>query len=325
MRSFALAILALFAGETAAPAAAEDLTLRAVNSASFAGSVEDDADKKPKPFVIRVQVLLDRANISPGAIDGFRGENLTKAVKTFEEREGLEPDGEIDAEFWAVLQQDTAPVLETYKITDADHDGGYVEDIPEDYAEMAKMDWLGFRGPSEMLAERFHMDEDLLKALNPDVSWSKTGSEIVVVSPGENRKDKVTRVIVDRSGGRLLAYDERDELVVAYPATIGSSDNPTPSGQHRVKVAIKEPTYSYNPDVNFQQGENTEPFELPAGPNGPIGLVWIDLSKPTYGIHGTPEPQLVGKSPSHGCVRLTNWDAQELADLVEPGVPVEFR
>ena len=325
MRKFALAILALFAVGTAAPAAVEDLTLPAVNSASFSKSVEDDAGKRPMPFVIRVQVLLDRTNISPGAIDGIRGENLTKAVKTFEEREGLEPDGEIDAEFWAALQRDNAPVLEPYKITDADQDGPYVEEIPKDYAEMAKMDWLGFRGPSEMLAERFHMDEDLLKALNPDVSWSKTGSEIVVVSPGENRKDKVTRVIVDRSGGRLLAYDERDELVVAYPATIGSSDNPTPSGQHMVKVAIKEPTYSYNPDVNFQQGENTEPFELPAGPNGPIGLVWIDLSKPTYGIHGTPEPQLVGKSPSHGCVRLTNWDAQELADLVEPGVPVEFR
>ena len=123
----------------------------------------------------------------------------------------------------------------------------------------------------------------------------------------------------------MLAYDEREELVVAYPATIGSADNPTPSGVHKVKVAIKEPTYSYNPDVNFQQGENTEPLEIPAGPNGPIGLVWIDLSKPTYGIHGTPEPALVGKSPSHGCVRLTNWDALELAELVEPGVTVEFQ
>ena len=119
---------------------------------------------------------------------------------------------------------------------------------------MAKMDWLGFRGPSEMLAERFHMDEDLLNALNPDVNWSKTETEIIVVSPGENRKDKVARVIIDRSGARLLAYDVRDELVVAYPATIGSSENSTPSGLHQIKVAIKEATYSYNPDINFQQG-----------------------------------------------------------------------
>ena len=324
MRSVTLAISALLAGSTAALATTEDLTLQAVNSASFSEPIEG-ADKEPEAFVIRVQVLLDRTNISPGAIDGIRGENLTKAIKTFEEREGLETDGEIDAEFWAALQRDNAPVLETYKITDADQDGRYVEEIPEDYAEMAKMDWLGFRGPSEMLAERFHMDEDLLRALNPDVNWSKTGSEIIVAAPGQNRKDKVARVIIDPSGGRLLAYDERDDLVVAYPATIGSSENPTPSGQHKVKVAIKEPTYSYNPDVNFQQGENTEPFELPAGPNGPVGLVWIDLSKSTYGIHGTPEPELVGKSPSHGCVRLTNWDAQELADLVEPGVTVEFQ
>ena len=272
-----------------------------------------------------MQVLLDRTNISPGVIDGIRGENLTKAIKTFEEREGLVADGEIDAASWALLQRDKAPVLETYKITEADQQDRYVEKIPEDYAEMAKMDWLGYRGPSEMLAERFHMDEDLLKALNPDVNWSKAGSEIIVASSGHPRKDRVARVIVDRSGGRLLAYDEREELVVAYPATIGSADNPTPSGVHKVKVAIKEPTYSYNPDVNFQQGENTEPLEIPAGPNGPIGLVWIDLSKPTYGIHGTPEPDLVGKSPSHGCVRLTNWDALELAELVEPGVTVEFQ
>ena len=325
MRRFALAISVLFAGGTAPPATAEDLTLQAVNSASFSESVEDGAEKEPEAFVIRVQVLLDRTNISPGVIDGIRGENLTKAIKTFEEREGLVADGEIDAEFWALLQRDNAPVLETYKITEADQQDRYVEKIPEDYAEMAKMDWLGYRGPSEMLAERFHMDEDLLKALNPDVNWSKAGSEIIVASSGHPRKDRVARVIVDRSGGRLLAYDEREELVVAYPATIGSAENPTPSGVHKVKVAIKEPTYSYNPDVNFQQGENTEPLEIPAGPNGPIGLVWIDLSKPTYGIHGTPEPELVGKSPSHGCVRLTNWDALELAELVEPGVTVEFQ
>ena len=161
MRKFALAISALFAGGLAAPATAKDLALQAVNSASFSESGEA-ADKKPDAFVIRVQVLLDRTNISPGAIDGIRGENLTKAIKTFEEREGLETDGELDAEFWAALQKDNAPVLETYKITVADQDDRYVEEIPKDYAEMAKMDWLGFRGPSEMLAERFHMDEDLL-------------------------------------------------------------------------------------------------------------------------------------------------------------------
>ena len=325
MRRFALAFSVLFAGGTVPPATAEDLTLQAVNSASLSKSVEDGADKEPEVFIIRVQVLLDRTNISPGVIDGIRGENLTKAIETFEERESLVADGEIDAEFWALLQRDKAPVLETYKITEADQQDRYVEKIPEDYAEMAKMDWLGYRGPSEMLAERFHMDEDLLKALNPDVNWSKAGSEIIVASSGHPSKDRVARVIVDRSGGRLLAYDEREELVVAYPATIGSAENPTPSGVHKVKVAIKEPTYSYNPDVNFQQGENTEPLEIPAGPNGPIGLVWIDLSKPTYGIHGTPEPALVGKSPSHGCVRLTNWDALELAELVEPGVTVEFQ
>ena len=112
--------------------------------------------------------------------------------------------------------------------------------------------------------------------------------------------------------------------MAAYPATIGSSDTPSPSGTHTVARVVLNPDYTYNPNINFKQGDNHEILKIPPGPNGPVGIVWIALSKPTYGIHGTPDPSKIGKTESHGCVRLTNWDAQELARVVKPGVVVEF-
>ena len=121
-----------------------------------------------------------------------------------------------------------------------------------------------------------------------------------------------------------MAFAEVGSVVAAYPATIGSEDSPSPSGTHKVKGVARMPPYVYDPDVNFRQGDNDEELTLPSGPNGPVGVVWIDLSKPTYGIHGAPEPSLIGKTGSHGCVRLTNWDAGELAAMVKPGVIVEF-
>lgn len=270
-------LIALFLFAIPGLANATELTLEAINSAAFSEPLAAPAEGQPDPFIIRVQILLDRAQISPGAIDGIPGENLKKAVGSYEEREGLETDGEIDAKFWASLEKDSAPVLETYTISEEDRDGRYVKEIPEDYAEMAKMEWLGYRGPHEMLAERFHMDEDLIKTLNGDADFTKAGTKIVVAATGQDADQKVSRIVVDRAGGRLLAFGGASELVVAYPATIGSADNPTPSGIRKVKGIAKEPTYTYNPDLNFQQGKNTERLEIPPGPNGPVGLVWIDL------------------------------------------------
>ncbi len=134
----------------------------------------------------------------------------------------------------------------------------------------------------------------------------------------------VTSIVADKYQKQVRAYDAAGKLVVAYPATIGSSDTPSPSGTHTVARVALNPDYTYNPNINFKQGENHDILKIPPGPNGPVGSVWIALSKPTYGIHGTPEPSKIGKTESHGCVRLTNWDAQELAKLVKPGVTVEF-
>ena len=168
------------------------------------------------------------------------------------------------------------------------------------------------------------MDEAYLKEINPGADFSRPGTILRVMDTGSNVKTPVARVVADKGREQVRAYDEYGRLVVAYPATIGSSATPSPTGTHTVARIALNPNYTYNPKINFQQGNNTGVLTIPPGPNGPVGSVWIALSKPTYGIHGTPEPSQIGKTNSHGCIRLTNWDAQELAKLVKPGVTVEI-
>ena len=143
-------------------------------------------------------------------------------------------------------------------------------------------------------------------------------------SPGKPKTGSVERIVADKTRKQVRAYDVDGNLVAAYPATIGSTDTPSPSGTVKVERIALDPQYTYNPKINFKQGENDKVLTIPPGPNGPVGTVWIALSKPTYGIHGTPEPSRIGKTNSHGCVRLTNWDATELAKMVKPGIFVQF-
>ena len=177
---------------------------------------------------------------------------------------------------------------------------------------------------TEAIAERFHMDENYLKALNPGVNFNRPGTIVKVANFGKLVSTPVANIIADKGMKQVRAYDAQGKLVAAYPATIGSADTPSPSGTHTVSRVALDPNYTYNPKLNFKQGENDKILTIPPGPNGPVGSVWIALDKPTYGIHGTPDPSKIGKTESHGCVRLTNWDARELAKLVKPGVTVEF-
>ncbi|MCB8840025.1 L,D-transpeptidase [Aurantimonas sp. VKM B-3413] len=291
-----------------------------------AGLESADEPEAPDPFMVRLQVLLDRANASPGVIDGYFGENTKKAIRSYEEMRGLPVDGEPDADLWNVLTVDKGRAMTTYRITKDDVEGRYIDSLPDDYAELAKMDWLGFHGPVEMLAERFHMDEELLKALNSQTDFKTPGDVILVAEVGKAATAKVLRVVVDKQKGELTAFDGAGAIVLSAPATIGSADTPSPTGTVTVVGVAPDPTYSYDPQKNFTQGSNTSELTLPPGPNGPVGSMWIDLSKPTYGIHGTAHPALIDKSVSHGCVRLTNWDAEALAKLVEPQkTTVEFK
>jgi lipoprotein-anchoring transpeptidase ErfK/SrfK len=275
----------------------------------------------PDPAIVKLQILLDRAGASPGVIDGFDGDNVRKAIHAFETMLGMNADGILDADMLAALDT-REPVIGGYTIA-AEDVAAIVPPIPEDYAEKAKRDFLGYARVSEMLAERFHMDEDLLIALNPGAAFA-AGEVVAVAAYGPDREGKVARIEADKAARQLRAYDADDRLIVAYPATIGSESHPSPAGTHLVAAVAPMPNYTYDPDVNFQQGDNTETLIIPPGPNGPVGSMWIDLTEPTFGIHGTPEPSKIDKTASHGCVRLTNWDAEELSRMVEPGVPVEF-
>ena len=305
-----------------------DISRDAIETATFADWQDrrGDADNAPDPFLIRMQVLLDRAHASPGVIDGLDGGNTAKAIKAYEELRELEVDGVPDQDLWDVLAVDQGKAMKEYEITQEDIDARYIPDLPEDYAELAKLEWLGYRDPVEMLAERFHMDEDLLRDLNPDADFGSVGQKLLVADVGVEPETKVARIVVDKERGELFAYDAEEKLVLALPASIGSSSTPSPEGTMKVNGSAQEPTYEYDPEKNFQQGDNSEELTIPAGPNGPVGIVWIDLAKPTYGIHGTPEPSEIDKTASHGCVRLTNWDAQALSKLVMPArTIVEFR
>jgi lipoprotein-anchoring transpeptidase ErfK/SrfK len=302
--------------------AAADLVAGA-NSAGFLPVVPRSADQSP--VILKLQVMLKRAHASPGVIDGYYGDNVAKAVSAFEAMRGLPVNGILDSLVWSALEAlDASQPLVPYVIQPQDVAGPFVPDLPKDYAELARLEALAYRNPVELLAEKFQMDEDLLRQINPDAIFTEAGTTITVANVGRPATRKVARLVADKVKKQLFGYDALGALVVSYPATIGSASMPSPSGIHAVRAVAVNPEYWYRPKVNFQQGNNTQALRLPPGPNNPVGSVWIGLDRPTYGIHGTPEPSRIDKTSSHGCVRLTNWDARELVRLVEPGVPVEF-
>jgi lipoprotein-anchoring transpeptidase ErfK/SrfK len=279
------------------------------------------AKAPPVAAVVKLEVLLDRVGASPGVIDGYDGENLRKAIAAVQIMQGGKPDGLLSAATMRALDQG-GPVIGSYMITQADV-SAIVPALPSDYAEMAKLTFLGYTSVAEELAERFHMDQKFLEALNPGAQFV-AGETVYGAINGPDKQGVVTRIEADKGTRQVRAYGADGVLIAAYPATIGSASTPSPSGVHTVVAVAENPTYTYNPKLNFQQGDNDKVLTIPPGPNGPVGSVWIALSEPTFGIHGTPGPSLIDKASSHGCVRLTNWDAEELAHMVKKGTTVEF-
>ena len=296
---------------------------QAVNAAAFDPAATTPEAKKA--YLTRAQVLLDRAHFSPGVIDGQEGSNLTLALSAFQEAHRLTVDGKLSPATWDALAADSAPALTDYVITAEDAAGPFTPDIPkDDYEAMAKLPALSYGTPLEALAEKFHMDEPLLQALNPGVDFSKAGTTIIVAALGAEGLDgKVTRIEIDNAKGVLKAYADGDKLLAVYPATVGSTERPAPVGEWAVNTVAPRPTYTYDP-TRLTFGKPTGKLTIKAGPNNPVGSTWIDLTKDTYGIHGTPDPRLVNKRASHGCVRLTNWDAAELGAAVQKGAKVVF-
>lgn len=297
-----------------------------VSAATLDAAVINDADPlgSGKASVIKLETLLDRANASPGAIDGIMDEVTERAIRMAERMNGLEEDGQADEALLEAISSG-GDVAKSYEITEEDVGFELTGTIPETFAEMAEMERLGYQSYAEALAEKFHMSEALLKELNPDADFSKAGTAIAVVEPGRRATTDVARVEVDRGDGYVRGYDAGENLVFAAPATVGSEEFPSPSGTTPVVAVASMPTYTYEPGVLFGEAETDEAVVVPPGPNGPVGSMWIDLEKEGYGIHGTPYPSKISAMESHGCVRLTNWDAENLAQIVVPGeTVVEF-
>lgn len=273
--------------------------------------------------VLMAQVLLDRSRFSPGVIDGYMGENTRRAIRAFQRANGMDVTSEVSTALLKKLSDiDAKPLFQTYTISEDDVNGPFV-DVPSSMTAMAKLENLAFETPLELLGEKFHMDREFLEALNPGVDFGKAGTKITVVAPGEQSlPSKVARIKIDKASESVRAYSSDGKLLARYPATIGSNTFPSPSGSMEVKAIAAEPKYYFDPEGR-EWGPDEE-LTIAAGPNNPIGGTWIDLSKEGYGIHGSPDPQMVGKRASHGCVRLTNWDASELASSVQTGATVEF-
>ena len=293
-------------------------------SGNATGPAEGDA-KTPSPTLVRAEVLLDRANFSPGVIDGRMGENVKHAIVAYDQAHGLQPSDTLDEPTWKSLTSaDGAPVLKTYTVTQKDVAGPFSPAVGEDFVKMSKVSSLGYTSPLQMLSQRFHMDEQFLQALNPGADLSKAGTRIVVVDPGQGALPAVKTLDVNKKMAQVIAYDDSHKVVAVFPATVGSTTRPSPKGTWKVTGVSQNPDYMYDPSKLTWGPKHAGKLHIPPGPNNPVGVVWIALSAPDYGIHGSPDPHVIGKTASHGCVRLTNWDAEELSKAVKPGVKVTF-
>jgi lipoprotein-anchoring transpeptidase ErfK/SrfK len=280
-----------------------------------------DAATTEAESVLHAQVLLDRAHFSPGEIDGLSGSNLRRALTGYQASRDLPASGTLDAATWAALSADSAPALVEHTILAADVAGPFAT-IPTDMMEKSKLSALGYGSALEALAEQFHASPALLSKLNPGKDLTRVGETMRVPNVlGTAPPPTAASVLVDRSDSTVALLDAAGKTIALFPASTGSKHDPLPVGAWKVQGVARDPVFHYNPKLFWDADPTHAKAKIPAGPNNPVGVVWVDLSKEHYGIHGTPEPSRIGKSQSHGCIRLTNWTAQLLAQAVTPGMP----
>ncbi|MGP9556542.1 L,D-transpeptidase family protein [Psychrobacter sp. AOP7-A1-24] len=289
-------------------------TAKKVNDATW--KVDSKIDRN---VGTKIQALLNWNHSGVGAIDGYWGKNTRKAMQAFQKAQGLPVTESLDEKTWQALTKNSTltsqPVLVSYQLTDADVSVKTTQ-IPAGAEAKAELEGMYYESVLESLGEKFHISRDYLKSLNPNANF-ESGETITVYNPGNPNTTPVSRVTADKATETLYAYDENNNLIASYPTTVGSTETPSPTGTHQVKVKIHEPNYTYT-------GDNGEKSIIPPGPNNPVGSVWIGLSKPSYGIHGSPDPERISRQASAGCVRLTNWDALALLGIIENDATVEF-
>ena len=297
--------------------------------------------KAPEPAplpcgdLVGFAVLLDRQGFSPGQIDGTATKNFTRALGAMRAARKIAATGAPDCETWKALGGDGAdPTVMTYTVTAEDVKGPFEPHIPRELPDQASLPALSYRSALEQIAERFHAAPSLLQKLNPGPTIA-AGREIKVPAvlpfdpaakpPATDAKPSDIAIQVSRDESALRATRTDGTLVLFAPVTTGSEHDPLPPGEWKVTGVQWNPPFHYNPKLFWDAKAKDTKATIKPGPNNPVGIVWIDLNLEHYGLHGTPEPGTVGVTQSHGCVRLTNWDAARLAALVKPGTPVTFR
>ncbi len=313
-------------------------------------AVEDRAAKPTvDATILHAQVILDHLGFSPGLLDGRPGQSMTIALKGFQQSRGFEQTGELDKPTMQALRQyRNMRSTRQLRLTADGLAGPFINPLPNSPQDKAKLESLGYRGPMEKLAEMFHTTPEVLVALNSPHTRLSPGTIVTfpnALPASRNYDQKLpetwrntlsmlnvdavqprgAKIVVDKSDGVLRVYDKADKLVGQFPATMGSTHDPLPIGTWKVQGVSYNPPFHYNPDLFWDAKDSAKEALLPPGPNGPVGVVWLDLSKPHYGIHGTPAPETIGRAESHGCIRLSNWDAARLALMVGPGTPAIFQ
>ena len=343
-RSAAVAVMgaALAAGGTG-------LFAQQATTSSTPAPAPSAAQRQPLSMdIMHVQVLLDHLGFSPGVIDGRPGQSLTLALNGFQKARGLPVTGRIDrATLRALHPYRAIRPVRALRVTEADAAGPFLGRVPDGMDEQAQLPALGYADLAEKLAEKFHTTPQVLAALNPGMvpgagvkmrfpnvlpqsraypaertdQWRQTLSDLNVNA----NQPTADHIVVDKSEGALKVMDAQDRLIAQFPATMGSQHDPLPIGRWTIKGAAYNPPFHYNPDLFWDASSKDDKALIKPGPNGPVGVVWLDISKPHYGIHGTPSPENIGRSESHGCIRLTNWDAARLSLMVKPGTPAVFQ